>query len=196
MKKIFLLIFVIIITSSSASALSDLTSFTVRPFTSKEFFTFLKVFGKMRGPLRVQILKDRKTNFEDADPLKYLNQIRNEKKVKKVLKKSDLTWEQFMELTGNVLLAYYSVQPDETKIAIIKRLADYGLTLSDDQIPPEYQPLIHEFVKTDAGAALANMALEMFLQIPPENTAIIERNKLTLDKQFYTKFWKNKLSDF
>jgi hypothetical protein len=195
MKKTFLLILIIIsiFASPAISALTDLTSFNVRPFTSKEFFTFLKVFGEMRGPLRVQILKDRKTNFEDADPLKYLGKIRSKKKVKKALKKSDLTWDQFMELTGNVLLAYYSVQPDETKIAIIKRLADYGLTLSDDQIPPEFQPLIHEFIKTDAGAALAGMALEMFLQIPPENIVIVERNKLTLDKQFYTRFWKDKL---
>lgn len=194
MKKILMpVICLFCLFAFSAHAAVDMTSFKVRPITSKEFFDFIEVFGAMRGPLRVQILEDRKTDFEKADPLKYLQKIKGEKKVKNALKKNDLTWDGFMELTGNVLLAYYTVQPDETKIAIIRRLADYGLELDDAQIPPEYREIIREVIKTDAGAMMASVALDLFLQVPQENIDIVKRNKLTLDKQFYTRFWKDKI---
>jgi hypothetical protein len=193
LKKIFYVFAIVTLCASNAHAVMDMNSFNVRPITSKEFFDFLEVFGSMRGPLRVEILKDRKTDFENADPLKYLQKIKGEKKVKKALKKNDLTWDQFMDLTGNILLAYYTIQPDETKVAIIRRLADYGLELDDAQIPPEYRDMIREVIKTDAGAMMASVALDMFLQVPQENIDIVKRNKLTLDKQFYTRFWKDKI---
>ena len=168
-------------------------NFTIRKISPNEFDTFNVLFGEMRGPLRNEIMKDRKTDFENADPLTYLQKVKDDKSVKKALKKADLTWTQFEELTGNILFAYFSIQPNATKAALIRQLADYGLFMNADDIPEEVRPLVTEALKTDAGATLAGMALEMAIQIPPENIELARKNQKTLDRAFYTKFWKDKL---
>lgn len=170
-----------------------LESFKIRPITGNEFYSFIEIFGEMRGPLRSQILKDRKKDFENVDPLKYVMKLKGEKDVKKMLKKYDMDWAGFTDLFGNVMLAYFSIQPQVTKVALIKELADYGLSMSEDQIPREYRDLVKGILKTDDGAALANIALEYFLNIPEQNVTIVKEHKLTLDKMFYTRFWKDKI---
>ena len=170
-----------------------LESFKIRPITGNEFYSFVEIFGEMRGPLRSQILKDRKKDFEGVDPLKYVMKLKGEKDVKKMLKKYDMDWAGFTDLFGNVMLAYFSIQPQVTKVALIKELADYGLSMSEDQIPREYRDLVKGILKTDDGAALANIALEYFLNVPEQNIAIVKEHKLTLDKMFYTRFWKDKI---
>lgn len=167
--------------------------FTIKTFSPNDFYTFVKVFSEMRGPLRVEILNDKDTNFENADPLKYVEKVKNKRDVKKALKASDMTWDQFRELMGNVLLAYFSIQPQQTKIGLLRQLAGYGLLMEASQIPLEYRPLINEALKTDEGAALASMALEVVLQVPPENTAIVQKKQRDLDRMFYTKYWKDLL---
>ena len=171
----------------------NLENFRVAGFTHNQFRVFVETFAEMRGPLRKLILKDRKTGFEDADPLKYVTKLKGEKDVKKMLKKHDMDWAGFTDLFGNIMLAYFSIQPDVTKVALIKELSEYGLAMSEDQIPKEYQGTIREVLKTDQGAALANMALEYFLKIPEQNVAIVKENKITLDKMFYTRFWKDRI---
>jgi hypothetical protein len=178
---------------SFSAGKSGFESFNVRPFSANEFYVFVKVFSEMRAPLRKQILKDSKTNFEDADPLKYVMKVKGEKDVKKMLKENDISWDAFTELMGNVVLAYFSIQPEKTKASLIRQLADYGLTMSDDQIPPEYQEVIRGIIKTDEGATMASAVLEFVLQIPEQNVTIAKENKLTLDKMFYTRMWRDKL---
>jgi len=173
----------------------DLESFRIRPITGNEFYSFVEIFGEMRGPLRKEILKDRKKDFEDVDPLKYVMKLKGEKDVKKVLKKYKMDWAGFTELFGNVILAYFSIQPDITKVALIREMAGYGLAMSEDQIPREYREVVDSVLKTDEGAALANVALDYFLQVPEQNVAIVKENKLTLDKMFYTRFWKDKIAE-
>jgi hypothetical protein len=168
-------------------------NFGIEAFSPNQFYVFVKVFGEMRGPLRSEILKDRKTNFENADPLKYVEKVKGTRDVKKSLKDNDLQWEEFMGLMGNILLSYFSIQPDKTKSAMLKQLASYDLFLASDQIPPEYRELVTEVVKTDAGAALADMALETFMQIPEGNIEIVKKNKKDLDRMFYTKYWIDEL---
>ncbi|HPM41615.1 MAG TPA: hypothetical protein PLY45_04180 [bacterium] len=177
------------------SAYAELPSpnFSIRKVSANEFDDFNVIFGEMRGPLRSEIMKDRKTDFESADPLKYLQKVKDDKDVKKILKKKELTWEKFEELTANVMLAYFSIQPGKTKAALIRQLADYGLMMNVEGIPEEARPLIAEVLKTDEGAGLAGMALEMFIQIPPENVELARKNEKTLDRAFYTKYWKDKL---
>ncbi|MFH0799840.1 MAG: hypothetical protein V2A66_06630 [Pseudomonadota bacterium] len=177
----------------AATAVAETPNFTIRKFSENEFSTFTKVFGEMRGPLRSEILKDKKTDFENADPLKYVMKVKDAKDVKKALKDAGITWDQFEELMGNVLMAYFSIQPEKTKAALIKQLADYGLFMNVDAIPEEYRSLVTEVLKTDAGAALAGAALEMVIQIPPENVAIAKKEQKQLDRFFYTKYWKDKL---
>ena len=177
----------------TAAAQMPSPNFTIRKLSPNEFDNFNVIFGEMRGPLRSEIMKDRKTDFENADPLKYLQKVKDDKDVQKILKKKDLTWAQFEELTGNVLFAYFSIQPNATKAALIRQLADYGLFMNAEGIPEEVRPLITEVLKTDAGATLAGMALEMAIQIPPENLELARKNQKTLDRALYTKFWKDKL---
>lgn len=184
---------VLFVTVISVSASAELDSFKLRAITPNEFQKFIEVFGEMRGPLRTQILKDKDTNFESADPLLYIQKVKEEKDVKKILKKRNLDWNAFEALMGNVLLGYFSVQEERTKVALIKQLASYGLLLQSDDIPQEYQAMIQQALKTDAGASIAAMALETLIQIPPENISLAKQNKLTLDKMFYTRFWKDKL---
>lgn len=178
---------------ASAAAQMPSPNFSVRKLTANEFDNFNVIFGEMRGPLRSEMMKDRKTDFENADPLKYLQKIKGEKDVKKILKKKNLSWENFEELAGNVILAYFSIQPGKTKAALIRQLADYGLFMDAEGIPEEARPLIAEVLKTEAGAELAGVALEMFIEIPPENVALARKNERTLDRAFYTKYWKDKL---
>jgi|GEM_PF-3981596 len=178
---------------ASATAYDGLESFEIKSFSGNEFASFVEIFSEMRGPLRVRIMEDRKTGFEEADPLEYVTKLKGEKDVKKMLKKHGMKWEEFVGLMGNVLIAYMSIQPDKTKAAIVKRMADYGLALSDDQIPAEYRDVIRQFVKTDAGSQIAAMALEFIVQVPEQNIAIVRDNKLTLDKMFYTRFWKDRI---
>lgn len=197
MKKRAILASVIFVLVSSAVSAEvadmNLESFRIRPITGNEFYSFVEIFGEMRGPLRKEILKDRKKDFEKVDPLKYVIKLKGEKDVKRVLKKYDMTWPQFTELFGNVILAYFSIQPDVTKVALIREMAGYGLAMSEDQIPREYRELVENVLKTDQGAALANIALEYFLNVPEQNIAIVKEHKLTLDKTFYTRFWKDKI---
>lgn len=190
--------FVLLTALSAVLLLPSLTHakldyFTIRPITSAEFYKFIKVFSKMRGPIRSAILKDRSTNFENADPYRYVAGVKDEKAVKKILKKNSLSWSGFNELMGNILLGYFSIQPGKTKAALIRQLSDYGLMMSNDQIPAEYRQVIQEVIKTEEGAALAGMALEFVLQIPPENIELARKNSRQLDQLFYTRFWKGKL---
>lgn len=144
--------------------------------------------------MRVEILKDRKTNFEDADPLKYVAKVKDAKDVKKILKEENVSWDQLNELMGNILLGYFSIQPDKTKAGLLKQLSSYGLAMSSDQIPPEYRQVVTDALKTDEGAALASAALEFIVQIPPENVDLAKKNSRQLDQIFYTRFWKDKLN--
>lgn len=189
-KKITLIFAVVLFFGimSTAHAKED---FGIEAFSPNQFYVFVKVFSEMRGPLRSEIMKDKSTNFENADPLNYVEKVQNSRDVKKSLKENDIKWEDFRGLMGNILLSYFSVQPDKTKAAMLKQLASYGLFLESDQIPPEYRELVTEAVKSDAGAALAGMALETFIQIPEENIAIVKKNKKDLDRVFYTKYWIN-----
>ncbi len=192
MKKLIIVLIVSIIALPTIAG-AGFDTFKIRPITKKEFSKFIKVFSEMRGPLRVQIMKDRKTNFQEADPLAYVNKVKDEPDVKKALKKNKLSWDGFTEIMANILLGYFSIQPQQTKAGLIRQLSTYNLMMANDQIPAQYQPMIQEVIKTDEGAALAGMALEMFIQIPPQNVAIAKKNKRTLDQLFYTNFWKDKI---
>lgn len=193
MKKILFFAVLALLFPLVSSAVLGVEQFSIRPVKDSEFYTFVKVFSEMRGPLRSEIMKDSKTNFESADPLKYVTKVKDDKDVVKILKDKSLSWDQFTELMGNILLGYFSIQPDKTKAALVRQLADYGLGISDAQIPAEYQQTIKEVLKTDEGAALAGMALEMIVQIPSENVTIAKKNKRTLDQLFYTRFWRDKI---
>jgi hypothetical protein len=170
-----------------------LEQFSIKPFSANDFYVFVKVFSEMRGPLRAEILKDRKTNFENADPLKYVEKVKDKRDVRNMLKDNDLTWDQFVELWGNVMLGYFSVQPNKTKAALIRQIADYGLVLKADEIPAEYRDLVNEVIKTEAGSTLAAAALEYVVQIPPQNVSIVKENQKQLDRMFYTKYWIDEL---
>ncbi len=177
----------------SDSSMPSLESFRIRPITGNDFRSFVEVFSEMRGPLRSEMMRDRKTDFENADPLKYVMKIKGEKDVQKMLKKHGLDWDQFTELMGNVVLAYFSIQPEKTKAGLVRQLADYGLAMNEEQIPEQFRETVRDFIKTDEGAALAAMALDFFLQVPEQNVALVKENKRTLDAAFYTKFWKDKI---
>lgn len=192
MKKIFSTVVLMLLVFCATDAFSQsLQMFKVRTVTKEEFYTFIKVFSEMRGPLRTEILKDKATDFKDADPLKYLMKVKGEKDVQKALKENKLSWDQFNELTGNILLGYFSNQPQNTKAMLLKQLSGYGLAMADDQIPAEYRPMVAELLKSDAGATLAAMAIETILQIPQENKDLAKKNQRTLDQLFYTRFWKD-----
>lgn len=193
MKKIFVCIAVaasMLLGMAAAQAKED---FDIEAFTPNQFYVFVKVFGEMRGPLRSEIMKDRKTDFENADPLKYVEKIRKDKGVKKSLKANSITWEDFRELMGNILLSYFSIQPEKTKAAVLRQLASYDLFLEMDQIPEEMRPLIQDVLKTEAGSTLASAALDMIIQIPEGNIEIVKKNQKDLDRMFYTKYWKDEL---
>ena len=190
-KSFFSLVLVFFLFVSSVSA--QIGSFSLRPLTADEFYKFIKVFSEMRGPIRVEILKDKKTDFKDADPLKYLSAAKDNKDVKMALKKNGLSWADFSEILGNVLLGYFSIQPGHTKASLIRQLSGYGLQLSSDQIPLEYQGIIQEALKTEEGSALASIAIDQFLQIPEENKKLAKKNKRQLDQLFYTNLWENKI---
>jgi len=174
-------------------ARADMQEFSIKEFSPNDFYTFTKVFSEMRGPLRSEILKDKNTNFENADPLKYVEKVKNDKSVKKALKASKISWTQFRELMGNILLAYFSIQPDKTKAALLRQLAEYGLSIENDQIPEEYRPVVKEVLQTEEGSALAVAVLDIIIQIPPQNVSIVRENKKQLDRHFYTKHWINEL---
>lgn len=196
LRKVTMSFLIVLLLQATAVAQVEgmkLESFKVRPFTGNEFYSFVEIFSEMRGPLRKQILKDRKKDFENVDPLKYVMKVKDDKDVKRMLKKYKMDWAGFTDLFGNIMLAYFSVQPDVTKVALIRELSEYGLAMSEEQIPKEYQGMIREVLKTDQGAAMANMALDFFLTIPAENVAIVKENKITLDKMFYTRFWKDRI---
>lgn len=184
---------VLITISIPISASAQYEYFAIRPVTEAEIYTFVKVFSEMRGPLRQEILKDKKTDFRDADPLKYVSKVKKKDDAVKTLRENGISWGQFNELMGNVLLAYLSIQPEKTKTALIRQLAGYGLMMSNDQIPAEYRPVIEEVLKTDEGAAMAGMALEFVVQIPPGNVELAKKNSRTLDQLFYTRLWRDKL---
>jgi hypothetical protein len=172
---------------SSAKAASD--EFEIKPFTGNDFYTFVKVFSEMRGPLRAEILKDRKTDFEKADPLKYVEKVKGKRDVQKVLSDSHLTWEAFRSLMGNILLGYFSIQPDKTKAALLRQLASYGLLMEMDQIPEEYRPIVTDVLKTNEGSTLASAVLDTIIEIPSQNTSIVREHQKDLDRLFYTKYW-------
>jgi len=192
-KRLISLAFVLAAMLISSTVFASLSEFEIKPFTPNDFYVFVKVFSEMRGPLRSEILKDKKTDFENADPLKYVEKVKNEKDVKKVIKANNLTWDSFTGLMGNVLLGYFSIQSEKTRAAMIKQLASYGLAMKMDQIPEEYRPMVTEVLKTDAGATLASAALDFVIEIPPGNVKIARDNQKDLDRMFYTKYWKDLL---
>lgn len=195
MQKIFIFIvigFLSIMSTSIAFGASD--EFKIQQFTPNDFYVFVKVFSEMRGPLRVEILKDRKKNFEDVDPLAYVEKVKKEKDVRKMLKKNDLTWESFRTLMGNVLLGYFSIQPNKTKAGLLRQLASYGLLMEMDEIPEEYRPIVTEVLKTEEGSMLAGAMLEQIIEIPAQNVEIARKNQKQLDRLFYTKYWKDLLN--
>jgi len=193
MKRAFLSMAVAAFILGSINTAWAKEDFDIEAFTANQFYVFVKVFSEMRGPLRTEIMKDRKTDFENADPLKYVEKVREARDVKKALKENNLTWEDFRELMGNVLLGYFSVQPDKTKAAMLRQLASYDLFLEMDQIPEEMRPLVRDVVKTEAGSALASAALEYVIQVPEGNIEIVRKNQKDLDRMFYTKYWINEL---
>ena len=175
------------------SLFAQFESFSIKPVSKQDYYKFIKVFSEMRGPIRSEILKDKNTNFKDADPLKYVSGVKDNEDVLKVLKESDLSWQNFSEIMANILLGYFNIQPEQTKVGLIRQLSSYGLTLGGDQIPPEYQEMIKSVLATDQGAGLAGLALDQIVQIPPENIKLAKENKRQLDQLFYTRFWKGKL---
>jgi hypothetical protein len=186
-----ILIMALLFAAPAVQAASD--TFVIQPFSANDFGTFVKVFSELRGPLRKEILKDRKTNFENADPLKYVEKVKDKRDVRDVLAKSDLSWDQFVNLWGNIMLGYFSIQPEKTKAALIRQIADYGLFLQMDELPAEARGFVTDVLKTDAGASLASMALEALIQIPQENVAIVRDNQRDLARMFYTKYWIDEL---
>lgn len=188
-----ILIIIILLLGTRAGWTQDLSTFSIQPFDENQFTTFVHVFSDMRGPLRSEILKDHKEDFKNADPLKYVTKIKDNPKVQQSLKENDITWDQFTGLMGNIVLAYLNSQPQATKSAILQRLTDYGLGLSDDQIPAEYRTQIKTLITSPQGAALTSMILEHVMQIPTQNTAIVVAKSRTLDQLFYTRFWRGKL---
>ncbi len=179
--------------SAASAALPGGTDFTIRTYSANEFQHFVEVFSEMRGSLRSQILKDRKTDFEKADPLAYVQKLKGEKDVQLMLEKHKLSWDAFQGLMGNVVLAYFSVQPERTKASLIRQLAGYGLFLDLEQVPPEYRETVTEVLKTEAGSTLAAIAMDIVVQIPEQNVAIVRQNQRTLDAMFYTRFWREAL---
>lgn len=178
---------------AASAAIPAGADFNIRAYSANEFQHFVEVFSEMRGPLRSQILKDRKTDFESADPLAYVQKLKGEKDVQKMLEKHKLSWDAFQELMGNVVLAYFSVQPERTKASLIRQLAGYGLFLNMEQVPPEYRETVTEVLKTEQGSTLAALAMDMVVQIPEQNVAIVRQNQRTLDGMFYTRFWREAL---
>ena len=168
-------------------AIAEEPSFEVKPYTSNEFYSFTKIFGKIRGPLRNEILKNKATDFETADPFNYIMKLKGSRTVKKALVAQGMTWDAFQELMGNILLSYLSIQPQNTKVAIIRQMAGYGFIPG---IPEEYRPMVNELLKSKEGSDLAGMALEMALEIPEENLSLARKNEKQIDRFFYTKYWK------
>lgn len=193
MRKSFVLAVLTTLCFLAAPSSAQTPNFAIRVFSENEFSTFTKVFGEMRGPLRSQILADRKTDFESADPLKYIMKVKDDRGVKKALSSAGLTWDRFEELLGNILLAYLGIQPQKTKQATIRQLAEYGLFMDLKDIPEEYRPLVTNILKTEEGAGFASAAFDLVVQIPPENVAIVRRHEKDLDRAFYTKHWRNAL---
>lgn len=171
----------------------ELSSFAITPFDENQFYTFVKVFSDMRGPLGSEILKDHKADFKDADPLKYVAKVKDDPKVQATLKANNLTWDQFTGLMGNILLAYLNNQPQNTKVAILQKLSGYGLGLADDQIPEESRSQVKALLTSPEGAALASFVMEQVVQVPAQNTAIVKAKNRTLDQLFYTRLWRGKL---
>ena len=68
------------LTAFAFSSYAQLPSpnFSIRKVSANEFDDFNVIFGEMRGPLRSEIMKDRKDDFENADPLKYLQKVKDE----------------------------------------------------------------------------------------------------------------------
>jgi hypothetical protein len=195
MKKIiiFFALIVSVFLLAAQQARGGMEEFSIKQFSPNDFYTFTKVFSEMRGPLRAEILKDKKTNFENADPLKYVEKVKNDRSVKKALKAGKISWAEFRELMGNILLAYYSIQPDKTKAALLRQLSEYGLSINNDQIPEEYRPAVKEVLQTEEGSALAAAVLDIIIQVPPQNISIVRENQKQLDRHFYTKYWINEL---
>ncbi len=191
MKPIVIILLIVFACAVSLTpAFAEEPSFEVKSYTANEFYSFTKIFGEIRGPLRGQILKDKETDFEKADPFNYIMKLKDSKDVKKALAAEGYTWERFQELMGNILLSYLSIQPQKTKVAIIRQMAGYGFIPG---IPEEYQGAVNELLKSKEGSDLAGMALEMALEIPEENIALARKNEKQIDRFFYTKYWKDKL---
>jgi hypothetical protein len=191
MKHVLLI--ALLLLTAGAGWTQDLSTFSIQPFDENQFYTFVKVFSDMRGPLRSEILKDHKDDFKNADPLKYVTKVKDDAQVQSTLKANSLTWDQFTGLMGNIVLAYLNTQPQATKTVLIQKLADYGLGLSDTQIPAQYRDQIKSLFTSPEGAALAGLVLDQVMQIPEQNTSIVKKKSRTLDQLFYTRFWRGKL---
>ena len=191
---VMLLLFVVAgVGHAQAPVAVPLQPFTIEAFDENQFYQFVKVFSSMRGPLRSQILKDRKDDFKNADPLKYVTKIKDEPKVQAMLKDNNLTWNQFTMLMGNILIAYLNVQPKSTKLATMQRLADYGLGVSGDEIVNTHLEVLKTMPITPEGVALAGLLLDQIVKIPEQNINIVRKKSRTLDQLFYTRFWRGKL---
>lgn len=181
------------LTAAVQAQLPELSSFAITPFDENQFYTFVKVFSDMRGPLRSEILKDHKTDFKDADPLRYVAKIKGDSKVQTTLKSNNLTWDQFTSLMGNIVLAYLNNQPQNTKVVILQKLSSYGLGLADEQIPEQFRDQVKSLLTSPEGAALASFVLDQVVKVPPQNMAIAKAKNRTLDQLFYTRLWRGKL---
>lgn len=191
--KSILIALVIVVSGVVQAQMPSLSSFTIAPFDENQFYTFVKVFSEMRGPLRSQILKDHKEDFKDADPLKYVMKVKDDPTVQQVIKENKLTWDQFTNLMGNIVLAYLNSQPQATKVAIIQRMSGYGLGLADEQIPENYRSQVKALLTSPEGAALASFVLDQVVQVPTQNSKIVTLKSRTLDQLFYTRLWRGKL---
>lgn len=192
LKSVLVALFFICIVVATAHA-QELSSFAIQPFDENQFTKFVKIFSDMRGPLRSEILKDHKTDFKDADPLKYVAKVKDEPKVLSALKDNNLTWDQFTSLMGNILLAYLNNQPQKTKVTILQQMSGYGLGLADDQIPEQFRDQFKALMASPSAAALAGIMLDQVVQIPAQNAAIAKTKNRTLDQLFYTRLWRGQL---
>jgi hypothetical protein len=122
-----------------------------------------------------------------------VTKIKDNPKVQQSLKDNGVSWDQFTALLGNIVLAYLTNQPQNTKAAILQRLAGYGLGLSDDQIPAAYRDQVKTLLSSPEGAALASFVLDQVVQVPTQNVAIVKVKNRTLDQLFYTRLWRGKL---
>lgn len=193
MRLRIILILVLVAVFFPIMTFSQPAKLKVRPITEDEYYKFVKIFSEIRGPIRREILKERKDDYKNADPLEYISKVQNDGDVQKVIKANDLNWEQFNELMGNLLLGYFCVQQGQTKAAILRKILNEVMSTPNNNISQKQLDVVKNLLSTDEGAAIATTVLEKFLKVPVENIAIAQKNQRQLDQLFYTNFWEDKL---